>query len=98
MSEPDGSPVTPAPIHPTGDDRVFLKVTPDPIERVAIDIRGILKSSGGRGEPDPAIVDRLLTHYLVGQATALRKGARLVGGLDAREKLRDLADDLDPTL
>jgi hypothetical protein len=70
----------------------------DGATQAAQDIRAALKAEGHRGEPSPQLIDRLLVHQLHGQATALRKAARLVNDYADREKVRDAADDLDPFL
>ena len=67
-------------------------------EQTAADIRNALKAAGGRGEPDAQLVDRLLIINLHGQAIALRKAATRVQYTDARDTLRDLADETDPFL
>ena len=68
-------------------------------EKLALDIRAALKAEGGRGEPSQQLVDRLLILNMHGQATALRKaGQRVANDTQARDTLRDLADDLDPFL
>jgi hypothetical protein len=78
--------------------QVHIAVKNDPTERLALDIKAALKASGGRGEPDAQLVDRLLILALHSQATAVRTAARLANDGDDRERLRDLADDLDPFL
>ena len=74
------------------------QATEDSALKAAEDIRGALKADGKRGEPSPQLVDRLLVLQLHGQATAVRKAARLVTDYADREKVRDAADDLDPFL
>jgi hypothetical protein len=69
----------------------------DNAEQAVQDIRGALKADGKR-EPSPQLVDRLLILQLHSQATVIRKAARLINDYADREKLRDLADDLDPFL
>jgi len=67
-------------------------------EKLALDIKAALKAEGGRGEPSPQLVDRLLILNLHGQATAVRSAARSVNDPTDRNTLRDHADDLDPFL
>jgi hypothetical protein len=67
-------------------------------ERLALDIKAAIKAEYTRGEPSAQLIDRLLAIQLINMASTVRKAARTIEDIATRERLRDYADDLDPSL